>query len=159
MNYIDILQNEGIYPQNLFDDIQSILVCISLDGRILFINHQAEQIFCVPSQKIVGKNIGSIPGNFDLNLIYKGMSRCVMERQPVRLADLAYEYAGKRGILGLTIAPLRGKGGITAGLLLYGTDITARRNLERQIIQSSKMTAIGEMATGIAHEIDRKSVV
>lgn len=39
--------------------------------------------------------------------------------------------------------------------LIFCTDITTERELEKHIIQTERMVAIGEMATGIAHEINQ----
>lgn len=39
--------------------------------------------------------------------------------------------------------------------LIFCTDITKERELEKHIIQTERMVAIGEMATGIAHEINQ----
>jgi len=45
--------------------------------------------------------------------------------------------------------------GFADGLLLgIIADLTERRELEQQIIQSGKLTAIGELAAGVAHEIN-----
>lgn len=39
--------------------------------------------------------------------------------------------------------------------LIFCTDITNERDLEKHLIQTERMVAIGEMATGIAHEINQ----
>ncbi len=39
--------------------------------------------------------------------------------------------------------------------LIFCTDITNERDLEKHIIQTERMVAIGEMATGLAHEINQ----
>jgi len=39
-------------------------------------------------------------------------------------------------------------------VLLYVQDITARLSMERQLFQSAKLAAIGEMAAGVAHELN-----
>lgn len=39
--------------------------------------------------------------------------------------------------------------------LIFCTDITNERDLEKHIIQNERMVAIGEMATGLAHEINQ----
>lgn len=39
--------------------------------------------------------------------------------------------------------------------LVFCTDITNERDLEKHLIQTERMVAIGEMATGIAHEINQ----
>jgi two-component system NtrC family sensor kinase len=40
------------------------------------------------------------------------------------------------------------------GVVVYITDITARRRMESQLYQSEKLIAIGEMAAGVAHELN-----
>ena len=45
--------------------------------------------------------------------------------------------------------------GFADGLLLgIITDLTERRQLDQQLVQSGKLTAIGELAAGVAHEIN-----
>jgi len=45
--------------------------------------------------------------------------------------------------------------GFADGLLLgIVTDLTERRQLDQQLVQSGKLTAIGELAAGVAHEIN-----
>ncbi|MGB4503308.1 MAG: ATP-binding protein [Syntrophaceticus sp.] len=40
------------------------------------------------------------------------------------------------------------------GMVIYITDITSRRRMESQLYQSEKLIAIGEMAAGVAHELN-----
>lgn len=154
-DYIGALKDEGIDPQSLFNNIQSILAGVSLDGRVLFMNRQAEQIFSDSYLKAEDKHLGSFPGDFNWDAIREGIVRCAAEKRTIALPDISYEYFGRKGTLGLSIVPLSSRYGSPAGYLIYGADVTARRKLEHQIIQSSKMATIGEMATGIAHEMNQ----
>lgn len=43
--------------------------------------------------------------------------------------------------------------GKIAGIVMVGRDLTERRQLESQLIQSAKMASLGVMAGGIAHEL------
>lgn len=50
--------------------------------------------------------------------------------------------------------PVPDESGRVKYVLLYVQDITARLSMERQLFQSAKLAAIGEMAAGVAHELN-----
>ena len=52
-----------------------------------------------------------------------------------------------------SLSAMRDDGGKVIGLVAIGRDLTERRRMEAQLIQSAKMAALGVMAGGIAHEI------
>ena len=54
----------------------------------------------------------------------------------------------------LSISPLRSGDEKMAGVLVIANDITERNRLEQQVAQAEKMSAIGQLAAGIAHEIN-----
>ncbi|MDP2734892.1 MAG: PAS domain S-box protein, partial [bacterium] len=50
-------------------------------------------------------------------------------------------------------SPLRGEANQTLGVVAVGRDLAERRKLEMRLLQSQKLTSLGIMAGGIAHEI------
>jgi PAS domain S-box-containing protein len=50
-------------------------------------------------------------------------------------------------------SPMRNDDGTVRGIVAVGRDLTERRQLEAQLIQSAKMASLGVMAGGIAHEL------
>jgi signal transduction histidine kinase len=67
-------------------------------------------------------------------------------------------YWGKECTLSLHISPLRDKplqdGQAVSGVLIMLEDVTEQRRLESQLLQSAKLASIGELAAGVAHEIN-----
>jgi PAS domain S-box-containing protein len=55
----------------------------------------------------------------------------------------------------LSTTLIQGKGGESIAFMIVVHDITHRKKLERQMIHNDRMTTLGEMATGIAHEINQ----
>jgi PAS domain S-box-containing protein len=50
---------------------------------------------------------------------------------------------------------IQGKGGESIAFMIVIHDITHRKKMERQMIHNDRMSTLGEMATGIAHEINQ----
>jgi signal transduction histidine kinase len=57
-------------------------------------------------------------------------------------------------ILNLAIAPLVSKDGQQIGRLIIFDDITDRDELERRLVQADKLSSIGLLAAGVAHEVN-----
>ena len=71
-----------------------------------------------------------------------------MDDVPFRRAD------NEDGYLGLTIQTSNTNDDDSLGLTIIAADITDRKKLETQLQHSQKMEAIGQLAAGIAHEIN-----
>jgi len=56
--------------------------------------------------------------------------------------------------LRVTVAPLRAESGEVSGALLLAEDVTGHDELERRLRLAQKMEAVGQLAAGIAHEIN-----
>lgn len=56
--------------------------------------------------------------------------------------------------IGISRVPLRDRAGAIIGLIGLNSDITDRRRLEGQLSQAQKLESIGQLAAGIAHEIN-----
>ena len=61
--------------------------------------------------------------------------------------------SGPERLISWRFSAMREEGGRVVALVGVGRDLTEKRQLELQLIQSAKMAALGEMAGGIAHEL------
>jgi signal transduction histidine kinase len=82
------------------------------------------------------------------------VGRWLATESSYRCDNLAYEREGKVRHLGLHVLRVPDAGGEPSGFIITGADVTERRVLEEQLRQSQKLEAIGQLAAGIAHEIN-----
>lgn len=141
--------------KQLLSAISSILIGISINDRITHWNETAEIVFGIPIDQAIGKSFFECDIKWDWERIKEGITICLGKSQKTRLDDIRYIRKDRTaGELGITLTPILGKDNQKAGLLLVGSDISERKLMERQLLQIQKLKSIGELATGIAHEIN-----
>jgi C4-dicarboxylate-specific signal transduction histidine kinase len=62
---------------------------------------------------------------------------------------------GRKRALSWSVSPIKTNDGEIKNLVAVGLDITERREAELSIYQAGKLVTLGEVATGIAHEINQ----
>ncbi|MBI2472477.1 MAG: response regulator [Planctomycetes bacterium] len=141
--------------RQLIAAIPSILIHIDDNDRVIEWNKTSECIFGIPSSIAIGRLFSEcgIPWN-DRGVIQQILN-CRNTPQSTRIDDVRFiNPLGKIGFLGLTVNPIKVTGKKQMTLLIIGNDITKRKIMESQLIQAQKLESIGQLAAGIAHEIN-----
>ncbi len=153
---IEELRRANMENTHLLNSINSILIGVSTKDVITHWNEMAESTFGISGDEALGEKISGFTINWEWPDIFTGISTSILENRPVHVSDVRFRDSnGKEGLLGITINPITDEGGGLEGFLIFGRDITEKRLMERQLQQSSKMATIGEIATGIAHELNQ----
>lgn len=135
--------------------IPCILIEISIDGTIKRWNTLAEGILRIQAHEVLGKNISECPIAWEAEKVNDAIHLCASEHLSKRLNEVRFTRTnGMDGILDLIINPVNEGVAESSGLIILGTDLTDYKLMERQLAQSQKLESIGQLAAGIAHEIN-----
>lgn len=146
-----------LYTHNklILTSISSILICVGSDDKITHWNSASEAIFSVPALGVIGKPFFECDIQWDWDKISECISTCRKERQPINVQDFPYTRPDKgNGFLNVTINPFVGQKATQPGFLLLGEEITGHKMLENEFNQAQKLKSIGQLASGVAHEIN-----
>jgi PAS domain S-box-containing protein len=150
------LQKAYTFTGELLASISSILISVNEDGMIGQWNKEAEKTFGLLATKVQGQLFRLCGIQWNWSIVSEGLCRCLETHQTIRLDDLRYtNLSEKEGFLSLTLTPIKGESTDKAnGILILGADISERKLLESQLVLAQKMESIGQLAAGIAHEIN-----
>jgi len=139
----------------LIAGINSILIALSPDLRVTQWNGHAEQTFAKGAEETLGEHLFALGLNWDEKGLRRAIEQCRELGEVVRLDSFRFESVDGQGrLLGLHVSPIRYDIAGIGGVLIMGADITDRRLQETRTTQAQKLESIGQLAAGIAHEIN-----
>ncbi len=141
-------------PNLFLRSIPSILIGVDSQGRITRWNLTATNTFGIEDSSADGRTIEDCGIRWLHPEIKAEIARWLATESAYRSENLAYEREGKTRFLGLNVLRIPAKVGEQTGFIITGADVTDRMGLELQLRQAQKLEGIGQLAAGIAHEIN-----
>jgi PAS domain S-box-containing protein len=141
--------------KNIFSSIKEYaLYVINLNGYITYYGMGAEILFGWQKNDIVFKHVAILHKKEDAeNKLPAILEKVKQSGQYESEVDLLRKN-GESFPVSLTVSQFKDTEGSLIGYIFMAKDITERKRLEHQIFQSEKLAAIGQLAAGMAHEIN-----
>ena len=139
----------------LLTSISSILIAVDTEGNITHWNSVAEKEFNIKANNVIGKPFFECGISWDWISIRQYIKNCWDGKESIPIQNFKYTHIdGREGFLDITISPFPKSKQGKMGFLLLGDEITEKKILESQLTQAQKLESIGQLAAGIAHEIN-----
>lgn len=146
------LRSKSSELQAMFDSIRECVIVYDKNGRVQHRNHTVPQ--CFPQKTLPGCSCSELfhPEHESAAL------DCPVERamtgERVEISIVSLPSDGKTRYFDVTATPIEDFSGGQHRALVFMRDVTDKRQQEMQLIQSEKLSSIGVLAAGVAHEIN-----
>jgi PAS domain S-box-containing protein len=138
--------------RRLFSAATDAILTLDRQGVVTSFNAAAERVWLVRAASVVG-------GRWESSLAFEGAEGVAEHvRRALAGESRAFEVTvrrgdGERAVIAMTISPLVEDGQVTT-VLAIARDVTDARRVQSQLLQAEKMSAIGQLVGGMAHEIN-----
>jgi two-component system, NtrC family, sensor kinase len=138
------------FSENIVESLNVGVLAVDLEGLVESWNTRMEQLFGVARQDAVGRQLSSLlPEELAREISARGDLEQITGIYKQRL-----QHQGKLLTLNVSITPLVSKSNERIGRLLLFDDVTQRERMEEQMSQTEKLTSLGLLAAGVAHEVN-----
>ncbi len=154
----EVLKRSEERFRTILEDMDNGYFELDKKSHYIFVNDAMCKILGYSRADIVAKHFGSFIDQTDEKFVEN--SRAIMDeaiRTGMTLSGLfgtIVKGDGSRRIIGVSVSPLRDATGNIAGIRGITRDITDRMKMEQQLLMAGKLASIGELAAGVAHEIN-----
>jgi len=136
------------FSENIVESIHVGILAADLEDRVESWNSQVEKLTGVLRQDAVGRKLRELlPGDL--------CDQLEISRDDAGVQNI-YQYMmrDRQATLNIAAAPLISREGDRIGRLIILDDVTDRAELERRLMQADKLSSIGLLAAGVAHEVN-----
>ncbi|HET6578485.1 MAG TPA: ATP-binding protein [Gemmatimonadales bacterium] len=135
--------------ETTFNALAEGIAVVGPGDAVLRANRALAALAEMPEAELVGRRLGEM---------LAGTAEAVDElieaaHRGERTAPLVVRLERSGRVLRLTAAPLAGRAGPGPVVMLV-EDVTEQRTMEAQLIQNDKMASIGQLVSGVAHELN-----
>jgi PAS domain S-box-containing protein len=139
------------FNENIVESINVGILAIDLNDRIESWNAQMEAMYALSRAEALGQPLRAVfPLDFVEALDGFRNEQGVHHLYKFRLTT----RAGEQRTANIAVAPLLSRDFVSVGRIVLVDDITERVSLEAQLSQADKLSSIGLLAAGVAHEIN-----
>ena len=143
------------FNESIIESINVGLLAVDLDGRVTRLNSALEHMLDLRRDAAIGRRVEDL-----FSEDFADTLKQVLGKNGWRLQEIRNIYklhtatrTNRALVLNIALAPLQDVQGQT-GALVVVEDVTTRISLEEQLQQREKLSSIGLLAAGVAHEVN-----
>ena len=148
---VDELDDLSRRLHGLLQGLPSAVVAVDREGRVIHCNRAAEELLGVDAGEVTGSEVADSEVLAGALVLARTPGRCTAPLEGEERTLLTRD--GRRLVVASRLSELTDGEGRSAGRIEILTDLTETDRLRREVHRLDTLTAMGEMAANVAHQI------
>ena len=133
--------------RDLADSITNPFYALDSSLRYTYWNRASQEFTGIKAADAIGKSVIDLFGGGDATMRAVRIYEDVMMARESRTFENEYAIKGKTYVFEISAFPTAG------GIAVQAADITERKRIEARLRESQRMEVLGQLASGVAHEV------
>lgn len=139
--------------RTIVDSAPTPILLLDAEYRVRMWNPAAERVYGWKADEVMGKVVPYLAGE-ERSRVFSRLDNAFLDGNPAVYESRRIAKDGSELFILAASAPVRGADGSHYGVVGVHIDITEQQRLQKQLLQSQKMDAVGRLAGGIAHDFN-----
>lgn len=144
--------NKTRFYEALFNQTSDCVVVFDLQGRVMAVNKKFEELHQWGQEEIIGEVAPMVSEEDRRNLL--DMFQRIIQGEEISGVDIIMMRKDESTFFAnVSVFPLKDDSGVIIAYVGIGRDVSENKKAEELLRKSEKLSIVGELAAGIAHEI------
>lgn len=137
------------YTNSIIESIKGGVIAVNNDMLITMANQSAKEILGVGNE-CIGQNFTEVFACCES--VKDSINNVFKENKPNENIEIVINKSDREMAIRINVYPLSFEN-VNKGLVIIFDDITELKKLQKELMRNEKLAALGELSTGVAHEI------
>jgi PAS domain S-box-containing protein len=152
-NYQSELHRERDFSGKILDNTQSLILVADTAGLITYANRRWQEAG-MEQHDLLGRPLIELSAPAYVEVLDEALRSTLAGQQVDNLEVEIVRTGGITGKFSANLSPMRDEHGVVTCMIVVLTDITDSAVLRDKLIHAEKMAAVGQLVSGVAHEVN-----
>lgn len=149
-----VAEEEAARMLRVIEQTDDLVTITNPTGIIQYVNAAFERVTGYTRGEAIGQHTRILKSGQQDEAFYRNLWRTITSGASFQATMIDRRKNGEFFRTEKTISPLRNASGVITHYVCTAKDVTERHRLDEQLRQSEKLASIGQLAAGVAHEIN-----